>query len=201
MRKDSTINFQEDWKLISIFIGNNDLCHACDNTTKYSTKNYLSRLITVLDFLKENVPRAFVNLLPPVNVFLVTQLNHTMFCRLVHLYECPCAFVNNSEIREITQNYHRALETLVISGRYDTSDNFTVVLQPFLERPKLPPLDFFSLDCFHFHSKGHASAAMNYWNNLFSPVGQKSREWHPYVFLKCPSPERPYLFTSKNSNQ
>ena len=32
MKSDSSINFNESWKLITLFIGGNDLCNSCKNT-------------------------------------------------------------------------------------------------------------------------------------------------------------------------
>ena len=32
MKSDNSINFNESWKLITLFIGGNDLCNSCKNT-------------------------------------------------------------------------------------------------------------------------------------------------------------------------
>ena len=40
--------------------------------------------------------------------------------------------------------------------------------------------------------------AKNIWNNLLEPVGAKS-DWSQYSNLKCPTSERPFLATNKNS--
>lgn len=31
MKKDSNIDFNNDWKVITIFVGGNDLCEFCDD--------------------------------------------------------------------------------------------------------------------------------------------------------------------------
>ena len=41
--------------------------------------------------------------------------------------------------------------------------------------------------------------AKNVWNNLLEPSGAKS-SWNRFASLKCPTNDRPYLFTQKNSN-
>ena len=50
--------------------------------------------------------------------------------------------------------------------------------------------------------KGHSRAAVSLWNNILEPVAEKEWQWYDneYVF-RCPSEERPYLFTRKNSPQ
>ncbi|CAF1270675.1 unnamed protein product, partial [Didymodactylos carnosus] len=100
------------------------------------------------------------------------------------------------------------LKDLVATGRYDTSDDFTVVIQPFLTETKIPrtdkpgnPIDFsyFAPDCFHFSGKGHSITALSLWNNMLEPVEQKQTFWHKGEALECPTEEHPYFFTSKNS--
>ncbi|GFO37830.1 phospholipase b1, membrane-associated [Plakobranchus ocellatus] len=78
-------------------------------------------------------------------------------------------------------------ESLISSGRYDTRNDFTVVLQPFFkhtEPPVLPDdpskvdMSFFSADCFHFNGKGQGAAALSLWNNMCEAVGEKQEDWH-----------------------
>ncbi|KAK3578735.1 hypothetical protein CHS0354_010116 [Potamilus streckersoni] len=65
------INFHNDWKVITLFIGGNDLCDYCNNPGLYSPDNYISRIRTALDKLHAQVPRAFVNL---VEIFDITPV-------------------------------------------------------------------------------------------------------------------------------
>lgn len=52
------------------------------------------------------------------------------------------------------------LVNLTNSGRYDTHDNFTVVIQPFMAHEQIPRLlngdidfSYFAPDCFHLSGK------------------------------------------------
>lgn len=57
-----------------------------------------------------------------------------------------------------------------------------------------------STDCFHFSQKSHALAATALWNNMLEPFDNKSRTWTTEFFnVKCPTAQRPYLATLKNS--
>ena len=38
MKKESNIDFENDWKVITIFVGGNDLCDFCDNKVRPSKK-------------------------------------------------------------------------------------------------------------------------------------------------------------------
>ncbi|NWU97925.1 PLB1 Phospholipase, partial [Upupa epops] len=93
--------------------------------------------------------------------------------------------------------------------RYDGREDFAVVTQPFLRTTLLPldadgkpDLSFFAADCFHFSARGYAEMAMALWNNMLEPVGEKqsyNNFTHDRAKLKCPNPERPFLFTLRNS--
>jgi len=53
---------------------------------------------------------------------------------------CNCALDDSfvPYLVSITKQYQKGVEDLVASGRYDTSDDFTVVLQPFMKLMKPP---------------------------------------------------------------
>jgi hypothetical protein len=68
MKSDKNIDFQNDWKLITLFIGGNDLCRFCNDLNKYSPENYISEIRNGLDLLYSQVPRAFVNLVQVKNL-------------------------------------------------------------------------------------------------------------------------------------
>ena len=55
IREDESINDGEDWKLITIFIGGNDLCSACDNTHHYSAEQYVENIKKAIDYLYNEV--------------------------------------------------------------------------------------------------------------------------------------------------
>lgn len=205
-------DLQNDWKVITYFIGGNDLCLACQDTNEYNPTAYRDHVKKVLDFLYENVPRTFVNLVLVLDVRFVEELNKGgSFCQLMHSRTCPCgAFPTDADralLNEYVPKYQELLVDLVNSGIYDTRDDFTVVIQPFLAHTPLPmdgdlpDYSYFSTDCFHFSIKGHARAALALWNNMFEVVGEKKWEWHKGEQIQCPDPARPYFSTRKNSPQ
>jgi phospholipase B1 len=62
MRKSKEIDFVNDWKMVTLFVGGNDLCRFCNDPAFYAPNNYVSNIREALDFLQENSPRTFVNL-------------------------------------------------------------------------------------------------------------------------------------------
>ncbi|XP_044737510.1 phospholipase B1, membrane-associated-like [Chrysoperla carnea] len=217
IRKDPTIDFHNDWKMITIFFGANDLCSAqCFNPEGATPNQHARKLMVALDYLQAQLPRTFVNLIPVLDVSVSVRVKRSPMCRFLHTLFCSCFHqLGNvdemSVITTLTREYQRAEELLIGSGRYDKKDDFTVVIQPFIKSFNAP-LDpqrqydqvidnsFITYDCFHFSQKGHALGANLLWNNILEPVGNKTTQMRGYMeqFL-CPTKETPYLFTKKNS--
>ncbi|KAL5006846.1 hypothetical protein ScPMuIL_015652 [Solemya velum] len=211
MKADPTVDFQNDWKLITMFIGGNDLCESCeDDYVRHSAANYKMKLQQTLDILKAEVPRAFVNLVETLDVTPVAALSTGFFCTAVHAFVCDCARQLNqkSTVKALAREYQQATEQLVASGRYDTSNDFTVVVQPFFRnteppRGTEPDMSYFSTDCFHFSEKGQKAAAIALWNNMIERVGHKQTQWYTEDTLHCPTthghPGHYYFATRLNS--
>ncbi|XP_028927469.2 phospholipase B1, membrane-associated [Ornithorhynchus anatinus] len=218
MKNSFKFNFQEDWKIITIFIGGNDLCDFCSDPVHYSPGNFTRNIEKALDILHAEVPRAFVNLVPVLEIVSLRKLyqEKKVFCpRLLLRSLCPCVvkFADNStEIASLillNKRYQEGTHQLIDSGKYDTREDFTVVIQPFLEKVSmpmtpegLPDSSFFAPDCFHFHKKAHGRAASGLWNNMLEPLGKKKTEqnFEKLINITCPTQARPFLSTYRNSN-
>ncbi|XP_031165581.1 phospholipase B1, membrane-associated isoform X2 [Sander lucioperca] len=218
MKNDSRIDFNNDWKVITMFIGGNDICDFCTDSVFFSPRNVVGRIRQALDILHSEVPRAIVNLIELLNVVPLRDLHSdntlgcpTWFAKLI----CPCILKpkkGSSELQkviDINKAYQHAMKELIDSGRYDTHHNFTVVLQPFLREIFLPKLEdgrpdrsYFSPDCFHLSQKAHTLMAQALWNNMLEPVGNKTfkQDFTTGIDLKCPSETNPFFRTAVNSN-
>ncbi|CAH1264274.1 PLB1 [Branchiostoma lanceolatum] len=211
MKDSKEINFEKDWKVVTMLIGGNDLCDFCNDKEKYLPENYRENIKTALDILHNELPRTFVNVVTVMDMVQITQLGNGIICGSVHSAVCSCASPGASdaelkELQEFNNKYQDETNQLVNSGRYDTRDDFTVVVQPFMQEfqpPKEsngePDMSYFAPDCFHFSEKGQNSAGKELWNTMLEPVGNKQTSWQMYEPVKCPTKERPYLATSKNS--
>ncbi|XP_009319183.1 PREDICTED: phospholipase B1, membrane-associated [Pygoscelis adeliae] len=216
MRSSSNINFKEDWKLITVLVGGNDLCQYCLDKETYSVQKYVKHLQDTLDIFYEELPRVFVNMVEILEISGLRQVAaSSLGCALTAKKVCPCFLnpeENSSELQEIkrvNRDFQAEALQLINSGRYEEREDFAVVMQPFFRNTLLPldsngkpDLSFFAADCFHFSVRGYAEMAMALWNNMLEPVGEK-QTWnnftHDRLKLKCPNPEKPFLFTLRNS--
>ncbi|XP_076647794.1 phospholipase B1, membrane-associated isoform X3 [Halictus rubicundus] len=215
IKSDPKIDFKRQWKLVTIFFGANDICSAqCYSPTQFSPVRYALHLRRALDFLKIALPRTLVNLVPVIDVTVSIRVPRSAMCSILHPLYCACMHRGGQPsitASKMAQLYQQAVESMIDSGRYDKSLDFTVVLQPFIKLFNAPnadprkasPIDptLVTYDCFHFSQKGHALGANLLWNNMFEPVGKKMDFGLPEIFERvlCPTEKVPYIFTNVNS--
>jgi len=184
------VDFNNDWKLISIFVGGNDLCDYCKDTVKNSPTNYRNNLEFVLDAIKNKFPKVFVNLIAPPDVTLLGEVS-TGLCSILHAYECACA--PEEETKVAHGEYTRLLAQLVTQPKYHNKPDFFVSYQPFLQNLTLPMKDgvpdrsYFAPDCFHFSGKSHQASAVALWNNMCESPANKKVTWTPGEPVECPA--------------
>ncbi|XP_017266887.1 phospholipase B1, membrane-associated isoform X2 [Kryptolebias marmoratus] len=216
MRNDSTIDFQNDWKLVTLFIGGNDLCQYCNDRASLSPQNYSHHMRTSLDIFYKEVPRTILSILEILEIEGLRRVKRdSLGCTLLQKQVCPCFLLPGedspelAEIKRINRDFQIETENLVYGGRYDGREDFAVVIQPFFKNTVVPlntegrvDTTYFSEDCFHFSERGHADMAAALWNNMLEPVGKKqmyNNFTNARNILKCPTEEHPYIFTKANS--
>ncbi|CAH2071925.1 unnamed protein product, partial [Iphiclides podalirius] len=216
MRASPDIDMERDWKMVTVFIGANDLCSAsCLSPVAWSPAAHARKLARALDYFYEHLPRTIINLIPVLDVSVSVRVVRPLMCRLMHSLFCTCFHRGGGELADLVRmarQYQKAEVALVESGRYDRREDFTVVVQPFMRlfnapAPPRQPLplvihrSYITHDCFHFSQKGHALAANLLWNNLLEPVYNKSDNVPPVLLksFRCPTKEAPFFFTAKNS--
>jgi len=195
------------WKMVTLFIGGNDLCRYCNNPEVLSAENYAKHIQDTLDYLHDNLERVFVNLVGIFDLTVLGKIEIGFTCKVLHPVLCPCGIDPQEEevIRQAAYDYQKHTIALVDSGRYDGRNDFTVVWQPFfmnMDVPRKPngkaDLTYMAPDCFHFSRKGHNSVATFLWNAMFQPVGSKSH-FMPYdIETHCPK-VTDYIATKQNS--
>ncbi|XP_065845874.1 phospholipase B1, membrane-associated-like [Oscarella lobularis] len=211
MRSDTMINVKTDWKIITLWIGGNDLCKYCytDKSKGGTTaQEYHDAIKESLDYLKANLPRTFVNLVITVDVTKIARrLTGTVVCDLTIFRETLCSCYKSAgatseeAIHNLAEEFQDKLRILAASRDYNDRDDFVVVLQPFFENflqnfPANERLsDYFAADCFHFGVRGQALLATSLWNNMFEPIGNKSKDGSWDLTVKCP--KLPYYLATK----
>lgn len=82
MKQSPKVNLTEDWKMVTVFFGANDLCSGqCYDKRGDPQGNHARRLMVALDYLQENLPRTLVNLIPALG-------KNMLECRPFNCYYC-----------------------------------------------------------------------------------------------------------------
>ncbi|XP_047657809.1 phospholipase B1, membrane-associated-like isoform X2 [Tachysurus fulvidraco] len=218
LKSSESVDFEMDWKLITVLIGVNDLCKYCMDQNNLSPQNYSHHLMKALDLLYKEVPRVLVNVLTVPEIEALRMVRRSSLgCSFFPRDVCPCFMTpadNSSELIElklINHEYQTQMEQLISGERYDGREDFTVVLQPYLQNTTVPldkdgkpDLSYFTLDCFHFSERAQAEMAISLWNNMLEPVGNKTT-FNNFTYdrtkLRCPSETlRPFIYTKMNSH-
>ncbi|XP_063711490.1 phospholipase B1, membrane-associated-like [Symsagittifera roscoffensis] len=193
-------DFENDWKLVTVFVGGNNLCQLCTDSNS-SPEIFAEDIKKTLDFLHENLPKTFVNLVTIFDAKFVTELGEgNPLCNVAHVCFCSCLLDNPESSSEASPKYAQLVTDLAKSGRYNTREDFAVVVQPFLEDIGLPykkngepDLSYFAPDCFHFSQRGHNAAGKSLWNNMFEREKSRPEYFSSEMPIKCPTKDAPYL--------
>ena len=192
------------WKVVTLFIGGNDLCAMCEDTNTFSADNFYNNILKAIQKLSE-LDKVFINLVQTMEVTKVTTLAKKCGCKILQgLMEIidKCSCVNNPITHEYHEEYQEKINQLEAFARKELDrDDFTVVVQPFFGITTMPkdPFGYFAPDCFHLSQKGLLNAAVALWNNMLEPVGGKTDELLVDQLIKCPTKSNPYFYTHKNS--
>jgi len=191
MKANTKINYANDWKILSIWIGSNNLCDVCDNQNNNNGANFETNVITALEFLYQNVPRLFVNLVANLEISGMYNINSGA-CSLLHSFACGCVGSSNAKDRQLVKDtgldYQKRAITIAAKFNSRGNSNFTVVVQPFLTNTLITDRSQLSAaDCFHPSAASHATAAVALWNNLLTPAGQKKTTWGQGDSPLCPT--------------
>jgi phospholipase B1 len=208
LKSDPAYDIQNSWKMLTIFIGANNLCDVCEDPNKHGPSAFATSIEQALDYLKANVPRLYINLVPTVDVTELGKVT-SFLCNVLHPFECYCAVSSDQKHVQLTtetaKNFGLKLYEIAAKAKYNDRDDFTIVIQPFFtdvtvptEPDGSPDFSYFAPDCFHFSTKGHAASAVGLWNNIVEKVGDKSPYWRAGTPVKCPALNS-VLPTDKNS--
>jgi len=180
------INVKEDWKLLTLFIGANDLCGSCTLLGGFLTPDmFEAHLSNALEGIRLTIPRVFVQIVEIFNLSQVYDLSlKTKQCAAIHravFIECDCIFSplanrTRQAVDEYAQAYNERSRGLAAYYQKQNYPDFTVVAQPFGRNTKIrdqPTTLLSTLDCFHPSLMGHEGMAIALWNNMLTPAANK----------------------------
>eukprot|EP01127_Copromyxa_protea_P013991 TRINITY_DN3831_c0_g1_i1.p1 TRINITY_DN3831_c0_g1~~TRINITY_DN3831_c0_g1_i1.p1 ORF type:complete len:355 (-),score=89.42 TRINITY_DN3831_c0_g1_i1:44-1108(-) len=195
------IDWENDWKLLTLFIGANNLCASCKGDAG-TPELFEQELDLVLAKIQKEIPKVFVNVVTIFNISGVWNAHSTKeYCQVIWVDlgvdECPCLIAHGPEGRQTMDDNAVAYDAISrkLANKYSSkttgNNTFNVVVQPGLTGFNITHWGegFLSdLDCFHPNLLADEAFAIAIWNNMFQPVGQKSTNLDPSnVEIFCPT--------------
>jgi len=194
-----SFNYNKDWKVLTLWIGSNNLCAVCNDEHGNDANDYRKNIMEALEFIYSKVPRVFVNLMANLDITQLYELKSGV-CQPIHLTVCPCP----SSLNPLTRNHVRATAKAYTAAAYEIARNFTarknpefaVVVQPFLSGSPIYNRTFLSpADCFHPSALAHEAISIGLWNSMLTPAAQKKTSWNPDDVPICATADS-VLYTS-----
>ncbi|XP_049918232.1 phospholipase B1, membrane-associated-like isoform X1 [Epinephelus moara] len=140
------LNYDEDWKVVTMLIGMNDICDYCKDKTLFSPDRFIHHMTAALNMMMDQIPRTIVNVVQILPMKPLREVQRpTLGCQLQRRF-CSCLVKpeeNSTELTELLQvnlQFQSRLTKLLSGDRFFKKD-FAVVLQPYLETagpPRLP---------------------------------------------------------------
>ncbi|ULT88897.1 hypothetical protein L3Y34_007832 [Caenorhabditis briggsae] len=173
------IDVEKDWKLVSLWIGTNDVGDlGYGDRPPIPVDQYKAYIEKGISYLKENLPRTIVTVIAMFPPQLLQEAHSIMTTG-----HRPDSEERQKQRDELSDGYRNASYKIQNEGKFNDK-NFTVVVQPFATEYTDAYVDqqghynsaFYAVDLFHLSKLGHAILAKHYWQNLFEPVGEKTKK-------------------------
>ncbi|KAI9263352.1 hypothetical protein BDA99DRAFT_438457 [Phascolomyces articulosus] len=178
MKELPNVNFETDWKMITIQIGSNDQCASCNNpfSDEVTTEKFGGYMAEAIERIKNEVPRVLVNVVGSFNVSVVYNLTKGQeYCRpifdqpnfLLNRAECPCFLDGKEETRHsmdlLSASYND--EIMKIYNKYKGQESETFAIRytpPLIDIGSFPLHVMSNMDCFHPGKLAHQWVAKIY---------------------------------------
>ncbi|CAO3634601.1 unnamed protein product [Mucor fragilis] len=134
-----------DWKLLSVFIGSNDICHSCTEITSLPPA-FSVNVLAAIERIRTSMPNVLVQIVGMMRVqdIVVNTANFTDYCQPIpgsnfvgHDHECECSHsaANLTIMSDLFPQYNQALQGVAQhfqSSVFEADQQFAVVYQPLL---------------------------------------------------------------------
>jgi len=179
LKANKNVNFNLDWKVLTVWIGSNNLCDVCSSQNPNNGDNFQNEVYAALNYIQANVPRVFVNLVANLDISNLYYIDSGA-CSLIHWVACGC--VSSKSDLPIVQktglDYQARAKTIAAKLNALNKPDFFVAVQPFLVNTLITDRkELSAADCFHPSAPSHGIAAVALWNNMLTPSAQKKTAW------------------------
>eukprot|EP01080_Neovahlkampfia_damariscottae_P008612 gene8612-559_t len=181
-KKDKNIDYEKDWKMVTILIGANDL-FQCQSSGAHPDE-YTVLLNRTLSTIHEKIPRVFVNIMYLFEDGFIDTFNNgkdNTYCKSVwKLLEnaIPCMVKNDhlrAKMKQMIVEYNRRIFFLAkYWNEKSTRKDFHIAIQTPLKNIRVKDRSWSSkFDCFHPSLKANKLISYALWNSMQLPFDKK----------------------------
>lgn len=134
-----------DWKLLTFFIGSNDICHSCTEITSLPPA-FSVNVLAAVERIRTSMSNVLVQIVGMMRVqdIVIQSSNYVEYCQPIkgssfigHDHECECSHsdTNRTIMSDVFPHYNTALEGIAEHYKSisdETQSTFAVVYQPLL---------------------------------------------------------------------
>lgn len=214
MKTDPKVNMAKHWKMISIFIGINDVCNEMCYYDKLQDFliTYRRNLHKTLQILRDNIPHLMVNIISIPDMENVIQtVKASDSCKAIHILGCSCIVGSSitSKQRLDRRRISTGLQDIIVEvaslPEFQLKD-FAAVPRTSAANMTLRKLNngktdmrYFAIDCYHLSQYGNAAYTNMLWNEMLQIETKRiTTVLRPFEIFACPSEEKPYIRTLGN---
>ncbi|CAO3609698.1 unnamed protein product [Cunninghamella blakesleeana] len=171
-----------DWKLLTFFIGSNDLCHVCAVNSSLPGP-FTIDVQSAIERIRLTIPNVLVQIIGLIRIdeiFTATQA-FPSYCPpfqqsdfVLHDHECMCAHTaaNRTFMAQLMPQFNANLEKVATSYQNPmySNDTFTVIYHPLpVDVNSFPIQAISNVDCFHPSELAHAWFSKELWKMMHKP--------------------------------
>ncbi|KAF1798760.1 hypothetical protein V8B55DRAFT_1388400 [Mucor lusitanicus] len=171
----SNPNAKNEWKMLNIHIGSNEMCQACDSklTNLTTPEVYAREIENAIQRIKQSIPKVYVNLIGMFKFSVIDRLAkaNPQYCANRDIIK-PCACFLQNKIKhmdDLMEQFNTKLEAIAKKYAPQPGSTFGVAYTPFpIDFESFPINAFSNIDCFHPSVNGHQWMAKSIWNQMFT---------------------------------
>ncbi|KAK4515678.1 pre-rRNA processing protein [Mucor velutinosus] len=190
----SNLNAKNEWKMINIHIGSNEMCQSCDSklTNLTTPEVYAREIENAVQRIKRSIPKTFVNLIGMFRFSVINQMAkaNPQYCANRDIIKpCECFLQNKMDhMDSLMEQFNTKL--MAIANKYapQPGSTFGVAYTPFpIDFQSFPINAFSNIDCFHPSVSAHQWMAKSIWNQLFTKSKPSTMLFNFSEEIYCPT--------------
>ncbi|CAO3625346.1 unnamed protein product [Mucor fragilis] len=187
-------NAKNEWKMINIHIGSNEMCQSCNSELANLTtpEVYAREVENAIQRIQKSIPKVFVNLIGMFRFSVIDRMAkaNPQYCANKQLVKsCACFLQNKTDhMDDLMEQFNKKLKAIAYKYMPQPGSTFGVAYTPFpIDFESFPINAFSNIDCFHPSVGAHQWMAKSIWNQMFTKIRPSEMLFNYSEEIYCPT--------------